>query len=117
MSVRLSHAHAAAAGLLLCAQWEGDIDRLLQQRRANVGSATVSAYVVAEHRLVNTYFTTVYSISSYTDMHTGALPVNKPETTAMVIIARWLQVLHTAFSYSTYSRRRVAGCRRRSASL
>ena len=78
-----------------------------------MGSATVSAYVVAEHRLVNTYFTTVYSISSYTDMHTGALPVNKPET----IIARWPQVLHTAFSYSTYSRRRVAGYRRRSASL
>jgi len=34
----------------------GDIDRLLhgaQQRRANAGSATLSAYVVAEHRLVN----------------------------------------------------------------
>jgi len=30
------------------------------------------------------------------------LPVNKPETTDMVIIARWPQVLHTAVSYSTY---------------
>jgi len=38
--------HAAAADLLLL--WDrrsGDIDRLLQQRRANTGSATLSAYV------------------------------------------------------------------------
>ena len=38
-------------------------------------------------------------------------------TTAMVITARWPQVSHTAFSYSTYSRRRVIGCCRRSALL
>ena len=30
----------------------GDIDRLLEQRRANAGTATFSAYVVVEHRLV-----------------------------------------------------------------
>jgi len=35
----------AAAGLLLWAQRERTIDRLLQKRRANVGSATLSAYV------------------------------------------------------------------------
>ena len=37
--------HAAAAGLLLWARRAGDIDRLLQQRRANAGSTTLSAYV------------------------------------------------------------------------
>jgi len=31
----------AAAGLLLWARRAGDIDRLLQQRRANAGSATL----------------------------------------------------------------------------
>jgi len=35
----------AAVGLLLCAQRAGDIDRLLQQRRANAGSDTLSEYV------------------------------------------------------------------------
>jgi len=30
-----------------------DMDRLLQHRRANAGSATSSPYVVAEHRLVD----------------------------------------------------------------
>jgi len=35
----------AAAGLLLWARLAGDIDRLLKQRRANAGSATLSAYV------------------------------------------------------------------------
>jgi len=35
----------------------------------------------------------------------------------MVIIARWLQVLHIAFSYSAYSRWHVIGYRRQSASL
>ena len=35
---------------------------------------------------------------------TGALPVNKRETTAMVIITRSPQVSHTAFSYSMCSR-------------
>jgi len=34
-----------AAGLLLWALLAGDIARLLQQRRANAGSATSSAYV------------------------------------------------------------------------
>jgi len=34
-----------AAGLLLWARRAGDIDRLLQQRRANADSATLSAYV------------------------------------------------------------------------
>ena len=34
-----------AAGLLSWARRAGDIDRLLQQRRANAGSATLSAYV------------------------------------------------------------------------
>jgi len=42
----------SGSGLLLWARQAGDIDRLLQQRRANAGSATLSAYVVAEHRLV-----------------------------------------------------------------
>jgi len=35
----------AAAGLLLWVRLAGDIDRLLKQRRANAGSATLSAYV------------------------------------------------------------------------
>ena len=35
----------------------------------------------------------------------------------VVIIARWPHVSHTAFSYSTYSRRHVIGYRRRPASL
>ena len=35
----------AAAGLLLWARRAGDIDRSLQQRRANAGSPTLSAYV------------------------------------------------------------------------
>jgi len=34
-----------AAGLLLWARRTGDIDRLLQQRRANVSSTTLAAYV------------------------------------------------------------------------
>ena len=47
-----------------------------------------------------------------------ALPTNKPETTSMVITARWPQVSHTALSYScTYSRRHVIGYGRRSTSL
>jgi len=33
------------AGLLLWARRVGDIDRLLQQRRANAGSAALLAYV------------------------------------------------------------------------
>jgi len=36
--------HVAAAGLLLWARRAGDIDRLLQQQRANAGNATLSAY-------------------------------------------------------------------------
>jgi len=36
--------HSAAAGLLLWARQGGDVDQLLQQRRANAGSATLSAY-------------------------------------------------------------------------
>jgi len=40
------------AGLLLSARRIGDICRLLQQRRANAGSAALLAYVVAEHRHV-----------------------------------------------------------------
>jgi len=43
----------AAAGLLLWTRQAGDIDCLLLQRQANAGSATLSAYVVAEHRLVS----------------------------------------------------------------
>jgi len=35
----------AAEGLLLWTRRAGDIDRLLQQRRANAGSATLSVYV------------------------------------------------------------------------
>jgi len=42
-SVRLS-LHAAAAGLLLWARQAGDIDRLPQQRLANAGGVTLSAY-------------------------------------------------------------------------
>ena len=59
MSVRLyipARAHSskpAAAGSLVWARCAGDIDRLQQQRRA-AGSATLSAYVAAEHRLVMT---------------------------------------------------------------
>jgi len=51
VSVRLSVAawahssKAAAAGLLLWALQAGDINRLLQQWRMNVGSATLLAYV------------------------------------------------------------------------
>jgi len=41
----------AVAGLLLWARWAGDIYRLLQQHRANVGSAALSAYVsIAGHK-------------------------------------------------------------------
>jgi len=39
--------HAAVAGLLLCARRIGDIDQLLQQRRANTDSATMSATLSA----------------------------------------------------------------------
>ena len=42
---------------------------------------------------------------------------HKPETTSVVIVARWLQVSHTAFSYSTYVRWHVIGCRQWSALL
>ena len=43
----------AAAGLLQQDRRAGNIDQLLQQRRANAGSATQSAYVqVADHSLV-----------------------------------------------------------------
>jgi len=46
-SVRLSvhGSKSSTAGLLLWARQAGDIDRLPQQRRANAGSATLSAYV------------------------------------------------------------------------
>jgi len=44
----------AAADLLLWAREAGDIDQLLQHQRANAGSATLLAYVVAEYRLVST---------------------------------------------------------------
>jgi len=50
-SMCLSHP-SAVAGLLLWAQMAGDFDLLLHGRLANAGSATLSAYVVAEHRLV-----------------------------------------------------------------
>jgi len=43
----LSHP-SAAAGLLLWAQMAGDFDLLLHGRLANAGSATLSAYVVAD---------------------------------------------------------------------
>jgi len=73
----------------------------------------------ADHRLVDIAppcwphpFARVIPIVSTT----GALPAKKGETTAMVIIAKWPQVSHTAFSYSTYSRRHVIGRRRRFAS-
>jgi len=45
LSVSESTHGSKLAGLLLCARRAGDIDRLLQQRRANAGSATFSAYV------------------------------------------------------------------------
>ena len=66
-SVRLSvchirSPHAAAAGLLLRARPAGDIDRLLQQRRANAGSATLSAYVVAEHKCLSCEYTLNVSV-------------------------------------------------------
>jgi len=41
-----------AVGLLLWARRVGDVDRLLQQQGAAAGSGTLSAYVVAEHKLV-----------------------------------------------------------------
>ena len=56
MSDGLSHIwppHTAAAGLLLWARRAGDINRLLHGRRANTGSAMLSAYEVAEHKLVS----------------------------------------------------------------
>jgi len=44
--------HASVAGLLLWARRARDIDRLLQQRRANADSATLSAYIRSiRHRL------------------------------------------------------------------
>jgi len=43
---------ASAAALQLWAWWAGDIDRLLQLQQMNAGRATLSAYLVAEHRLV-----------------------------------------------------------------
>ena len=47
---------------------------------------------------------------------TAALPANRPDTTAIVIIARWPHVSHTAFSYSAwYSKRHIIGYGRRSA--
>ena len=42
---KLKRSKLFASGLLLWARWAGDIDQLLQQRRANAGSATLSAYV------------------------------------------------------------------------
>ena len=48
--------------------------------------------------------------SAMVDVTTGALRVNKCESAATAIIARWPQVSHTAFSYSTYSRRWVFRC-------
>jgi len=39
---------ACTPGLLLWARRAGDIDRLMQQRRANAGSGALSAYVRAE---------------------------------------------------------------------
>jgi len=44
--------YAAAVGLLLWARRAWNINRLRHVRRVNAGSATLSAYVVAEHRLV-----------------------------------------------------------------
>jgi len=43
---------ASAAALQLWAWWAGDIDRLLQLQQMNAGRATLSAYLIAEHRLV-----------------------------------------------------------------
>ena len=43
---------ASAAALQLWAWWAGDIDRLLQLQQMNAGRATLSAYLVAELRLV-----------------------------------------------------------------
>ena len=66
-------------------------------------------------------FVYVLMLCSYYPLLPALLPQaitrNKPETTTMVIITRWPQVLHTTFSYSTYSRRHVIGCCQRSASL
>ena len=39
--------------------------------------------------------------------HRGTTRINKPKTTAMVIIARWPHVSHAVFSCSTHSRRNV----------
>jgi len=40
-----AHSSKPSAGVQPCARWAGDIDRSLQQWRANAGSATSSAYV------------------------------------------------------------------------
>jgi len=56
-----SSSKPAAAGLLLWARQAEYIDRLLQQRRANAGSA---AYVVAEYRHVVIYNVDVTTISA-----------------------------------------------------
>ena len=45
----------AAAGLLLRVRRAGDTDRLLQQRRANADSATLSAYVGSRTQTCNCY--------------------------------------------------------------
>jgi len=57
-SVRRTAANPLLRGLLLWVWLAGDVDRLLHgaqqlgMQPANAGSATLSAYVVAEHRLV-----------------------------------------------------------------
>jgi len=56
-----------------------------------------------------------YTGSANKHATSGALA--KPETTAMVTIARWPMISHTVFSYSTYSRRHVIGYNQWSASL
>ena len=55
-----------------------------------------------------------YTGSANKHATSGALA--KPDTTAMVTIARWPMVSHTVFSHSTYSRRHVIGYNQWSAS-
>jgi len=57
-----------AAGLLLWARLAENIDQLMQQRRANAGSATLSAYAGSEtqtscfRRFIYTYSATVHRV-------------------------------------------------------
>jgi len=104
-----------------CCVWSFCLTPASSSRRSYSTSATSKVYN-GRRRLYNR---TEQGLTSHSTQNrsfrrrntTGALPVNKPGTTAMVTIARWPQVSHNASSYTPYSRRHVIGYRRRPASL